>query len=192
MALQVVEVLNLTHLDSLVDMAGSAVVILFLYSKSCGGCKAVLRSYADLSRDYARQRADAITLQHLEVCHLCCLCVARHERCNRLRFHTCLKCNVRVTMSGMCKGSANHDIWGEFDELTDVARFHRHPRKKGPIVPSFVFFVEGALVQQVRMSDVRSLSGSAAAIERLQVYEHKVLQTALRQLIWKNTPSARR
>ena len=31
--LQVVEVLNLTHLDSLVEMAGSAVVILFLYSK---------------------------------------------------------------------------------------------------------------------------------------------------------------
>ena len=31
--LQVVEVLNLTHLDSLVEMAGSAVVIMFLYSK---------------------------------------------------------------------------------------------------------------------------------------------------------------
>ena len=46
--------------------------------------------------------------------------------------------------AGVC--CLKHDIWGEFDELTDVARFHRHPRKKGPIVPSFIFFVEGALV----------------------------------------------
>ena len=52
--------------------------------------------------------------------------------------------NLPPVPAGVC--CLKHDIWGEFDELTDVARFHRHPRKKGPIVPSFVFFVEGALV----------------------------------------------
>ena len=52
--------------------------------------------------------------------------------------------------AGVC--CLKHDIFGEFDELTDVARFHRHPRRKGPIVPSFIFFVEGALVSLLCMA----------------------------------------
>ena len=52
--------------------------------------------------------------------------------------------NLPSCPAGVC--CLKHDIFGEFDELTDVARFHRHPRRKGPIVPSFIFFIEGALV----------------------------------------------
>ena len=57
--------------------------------------------------------------------------------------------NLPSGPAGVC--CLKHDIFGEFDELTDVARFHRHPRRKGPIVPSFIFFIEGALVSLLCM-----------------------------------------
>ena len=47
-------------------------------------------------------------------------------------------------------------------------------------------------VRQLRMPDTRSIYGSSVVLQRMYGYERKRLQATLRELLFRNTPSARR
>ncbi|KAL3136336.1 hypothetical protein ABBQ38_005599 [Trebouxia sp. C0009 RCD-2024] len=93
----VIEVRSLAHLDQIVEGAGSAIVLLYLYSKSCGSCKEVLRHCSQLCHENSQQKGGVLFLKH--------------------------------------------NIWNDFDDLTDVARMY-----KAKAVPSFIFLTGGAMV----------------------------------------------
>lgn len=46
---KVTEVQDLQHLEALVDKAGSSLVVVFFYTRSCGVCKALLQDYQQVS-----------------------------------------------------------------------------------------------------------------------------------------------
>ncbi|KAL0019873.1 hypothetical protein WJX79_006289 [Trebouxia sp. C0005] len=139
----VIEVRTLAHLDQLVDSAGSAIVLLYFYSKSCGTCKEVLQHCSQLCQENSHQRAGVLFLKH--------------------------------------------NIWNEFDDLTDVARMY-----KAKAVPSFIFLTGGAMVRRLRMPDARHMYGSTSVLNRMYSYEKKRLRATLREMLFRNTPSARR
>lgn len=45
-----------------------------------------------------------------------------------------------------------HNIWNEFDDLTDVARFY-----KAKAVPGFIFLTGGAMVSQSACTSIRDM-----------------------------------
>ena len=47
-------------------------------------------------------------------------------------------------------------------------------------------------VQQLQMRDMRSLTGSSAHIQRLLTADHRRLSAALREVLFRTAPSARR
>lgn len=157
-------VLNLQHLECLLEVAGSSVVVLGLYSRvcdsssavygvhiihtsriyaqSCGVCKAVLAEYKTMALEAGYQRAG-------------------------LRFLT-------------------HDVRNEFDEVSDIARMY-----KARTVPRFLFFVDGAVVHSVAMTDTRH-GVPAQTVNLLVARDVKRLRAAIRELLLRTTPSARR
>jgi thiol:disulfide interchange protein len=52
------------HLDAVAAAAGSAVVCLFLYSRSCGTCREMRRVFADLASEAAASGARCVFVQH--------------------------------------------------------------------------------------------------------------------------------
>ncbi|KAK9799731.1 hypothetical protein WJX73_005809 [Symbiochloris irregularis] len=60
----IAEVRDLAHMDSLIEAAGSSVICLALYSKSCGACKDMLRYQQQLCREANMQSAGAVFLKH--------------------------------------------------------------------------------------------------------------------------------
>ncbi|DBB01395.1 hypothetical protein WJX77_003280 [Trebouxia sp. C0004] len=139
----VLEVRTLAHLDQLIDSAGSAIVLLYFYSKSCGTCKEVLQHCSQLCQENSHQRAGVLFLKH--------------------------------------------NIWNDFDDLTDVARMY-----KAKAVPSFIFLTGGAMVRRLRMPDARNMYGSTSVLNRMYGYEKRRLHATLREMLFRNTPSARR
>ncbi|KAK9807057.1 hypothetical protein WJX72_012249 [[Myrmecia] bisecta] len=137
------EVRSLPHLEKLVEKAGSAVVVISFYTRSCGGCKDMLKHYRQLCMEASKQRAG-------------------------VRFLT-------------------HDVRNEFDDLTDIARLYGVRA-----VPSFVFLSGGAKVRQVVMRDTRSLSGSGEHIRRVVTRERSQLAIVMREMLFRNAPSAKK
>lgn len=135
-------VLNLQHLECLLEVAGSSVVVLGLYSRSCGVCKAVFAEYRTMALEAGYQRAG-------------------------LRFLT-------------------HDVRNEFDEVSDVACMY-----KARTVPMFLFFVDGAVVRSLAMTDTRH-GVPAQTVNLLVARDIKRLRAVLRELLLRTTPSARR
>ncbi|GMH35496.1 hypothetical protein BSKO_03364 [Bryopsis sp. KO-2023] len=60
----VVEVKSLNQHDTVLDKAGNSLVVVFFYSRACGSCKEVLKSYEALSQEYRRQNASVIFTKH--------------------------------------------------------------------------------------------------------------------------------
>ena len=60
----ITEVQDLAHLERRLDQAGSSVVCLALYSRSCGACKEMLQHQQQLCRDAGQQLAGAVFLKH--------------------------------------------------------------------------------------------------------------------------------
>jgi thiol-disulfide isomerase/thioredoxin len=48
---KVVELQDLQHLEGLVDKAGSSLLVVFLYTRSCGVCKALLQDFQALCEE---------------------------------------------------------------------------------------------------------------------------------------------
>lgn len=55
--LQVIEVQDLEHLESLIDKAGSSLVVVCFYTRSCGACKALLKEFLALCEEAKAQQA---------------------------------------------------------------------------------------------------------------------------------------
>lgn len=82
-----------------------------------------------------------------------------------------------------------HDIFDEFDFLSDVARFYRTKA-----VPRFILFVDGAVKRSVGLPDLRGFPtrGGRAGVANLLHGEQQKLKATLWELLVKNAPSARR
>jgi thiol-disulfide isomerase/thioredoxin len=74
-----------------------------------------------------------------------------------------------------------HDVNDEYDFPSDLARYY-----KIKAVPRFLFFVDGALVRTMTMSDIRNVKNVSVA------NEHQKLRSILFELLIKNAPSSRR
>jgi Zn-dependent alcohol dehydrogenase len=48
---KVLEVQDLQHLESVVDKAGSSLLVVFFYTRSCGVCKELLRDFTQLCEE---------------------------------------------------------------------------------------------------------------------------------------------
>lgn len=142
---EVVTVRNLAHLEHLLGSAsaGSSVVVVGFYARSCGACKEVFRQYRALCGAAARQRAGVRFLAH--------------------------------------------DVHNEFDDRSDISRLYGVRT-----VPSFLFFVDGAVVKELCMPDSRRMVGARGAMQAIIVRNVKLLQSTIQELLLKNTPSARR
>ncbi|CAL8469739.1 g9281 [Coccomyxa elongata] len=77
-----------------------------------------------------------------------------------------------------------HNIRDDFDDLTDVARLYGVRA-----VPCFVFFVGGAQMRRVSMMDSRE---NPDAVRRLMGWQRGRLTDALREMLFRAAPSARR
>lgn len=53
---RVLEVADLEHLEHMLDSAGSSLVVVALYTRSCGACKALLAEFAELCAEVRRRR----------------------------------------------------------------------------------------------------------------------------------------
>lgn len=60
----ITEVRDLQHLERVVDAAGSSVLVLALYSRSCGACKDMLHFQQRLCKEANQQSAGAVFLRH--------------------------------------------------------------------------------------------------------------------------------
>ena len=60
----VVPVQNLTHLEALLDAAGGRLVVLALYSTSCGICKELRSVFGEVCVDSHKQRARTVFMEH--------------------------------------------------------------------------------------------------------------------------------
>jgi thiol-disulfide isomerase/thioredoxin len=81
-----------------------------------------------------------------------------------------------------------HDVMDEFDFPSGLARFYAVRS-----VPRLLFFVDGAVVKMVGMPDVRQVSrGTSLQVKGSLRAERLHLSTLLRELLFKNAPSARR
>jgi len=82
----------------------------------------------------------------------------------------------------------SHDVINEFDYPSDVARYYAIKS-----VPRFLFFVDGALVRTLGMSDVRqSKVTHRSQVESAVQSEQQRIKSILWELLVKNAPSARR
>ena len=79
-----------------------------------------------------------------------------------------------------------HDVRNEFDEVSDIARMY-----KARTVPRFLFFVDGAVVRSVAMTDTRH-GVPAHAVDLMVARDIKRLRASVRELLLRTTPSARR
>lgn len=61
---KVVEVQDLEHLESLVDKAGSSLVVVCFYTRSCGACKALLQEFQHLCEEAKAQQVRAVFARH--------------------------------------------------------------------------------------------------------------------------------
>lgn len=139
----VVSVKSLTHLETLLEAAGGRLVVLALYSTSCGVCKEVRRIFEEACADSHKQRARTVFMEH--------------------------------------------DVNDEFDFPSDLARYYRIKS-----VPRFLFFIDGALVRQLTMADIRGVRATRADVQNAVHSEHNRLRAVLFELLVKNAPSARR
>ncbi|KAL4420616.1 hypothetical protein ABPG75_010272 [Micractinium tetrahymenae] len=60
----VLEVQSLPHLERILEAASGQLVVLTVYSRSCGICKAVLRELEAVCRESRQQRARIVFLRH--------------------------------------------------------------------------------------------------------------------------------
>mmetsp|Transcript_40696 Transcript_40696/g.90476 ORF Transcript_40696/g.90476 Transcript_40696/m.90476 type:complete len:230 (+) Transcript_40696:145-834(+) len=60
----VLEVESLAHLETLLEKAGSCLVIVFFYSKTCGVCKQARERFEQLCVEAKKQKARVVFLQH--------------------------------------------------------------------------------------------------------------------------------
>lgn len=139
----VVSVKSLTHLETLLEAAGGRLVVVALYSTSCGVCKEVRRVFEDVCVDSHKQRARTVFMEH--------------------------------------------DVNDEFDFPSDLARYYRIKS-----VPRFLFFIDGAMVRQLTMADIRGVRATRADVQHAVQSEHNRLRAVLFELLVKNAPSARR
>jgi len=134
------EVTTLAQLERVVQEAGSEIVVVAFYSRSCGACKQMLQMYRAKCQEAWRQKAGVRFLEH----------------------------NIR----------------DEFDDITGIARLYRIKS-----VPSVVFFCGGAKMKSMPMPDSRM---DPHSIRWLIGSQSGRLDTALRQMLFEETPSARR
>jgi len=134
------EITTLQQLEQVVQQAGSQIVVVAFYSRSCGACKQMLQIYRAKCQEAWRQKAGVRFLEH----------------------------NIR----------------DEFDDITGIARLYRVRS-----VPSVVFFCGGAKMKSMPMPDSRMDPNS---IRWLMGSQAGRLDTALRQMLFEETPSARR
>jgi len=80
-----------------------------------------------------------------------------------------------------------HDVRTDYDEPSDVARLYRIRA-----TPSFAFFSDGSKVGEMRMRDIRSMTGSSAAIQSHLAAGEVRLGEALRGVLFRIAPSSRR
>lgn len=60
----VVEVQDLEHLESLLEKAGSSLVVVCFYTRSCGACKALLQEFEHLCQEARAQQVRAVFARH--------------------------------------------------------------------------------------------------------------------------------
>lgn len=81
-----------------------------------------------------------------------------------------------------------HDIMNEYDFPSDISRYYAVKS-----VPRFLFFVEGAVVQNsIGMSDLRQFRATRMQLNDVLDNNEQRLRNTLWRLLVKNAPSARR
>lgn len=61
---KVMEIQDLQHLESVVDKAGSSLLCVFFYTRSCGVCKELLRDFTSLCEEAKSQKIRAVFARH--------------------------------------------------------------------------------------------------------------------------------
>lgn len=64
---KVMEIQDLQHLESVVDKAGSSLVVVFFYTRSCGVCKELLRDFEQLCQEVRSLTEDHSSDQHFDI-----------------------------------------------------------------------------------------------------------------------------
>ncbi|KAI8476610.1 MAG: thioredoxin-like protein [Monoraphidium minutum] len=139
---EVTEVRDLEHLEALLDKCGSELLVVCLYTKSCGACKLALKRLDALCAEASRARVRAVF--------------------------------------------ARHNVIDEYDQWSDVARLHR-----SRVVPTFLFFDGGALVQRLTLRDVRRMAGSGPKIQQAMEHDLQGIGEAFRRVVFRAAPGSR-
>jgi thiol-disulfide isomerase/thioredoxin len=61
---KVLEIQDLQHLESVVEKAGSSLLVVFFYTRSCGVCKELLRDFQQLCDEAKSQQIRAVFASH--------------------------------------------------------------------------------------------------------------------------------
>lgn len=61
---KVMDIQDLQHLESVVDKAGSSLLVVFFYTRSCGVCKELLRDFTQLCEEAKSQKIRAVFARH--------------------------------------------------------------------------------------------------------------------------------
>lgn len=72
---KVLEISDLQHLDAVVEKAGSSLLVVFFYTRSCGVCKELMKDFKQLCEEVrlqaCRQPCDTSCMSHCAAQGLC-------------------------------------------------------------------------------------------------------------------------
>ena len=69
------EIRDLEHLESVVDKAGSSLLVVFFYTRSCGVCKELLKDFVQLCEEVSnKQSIPTGALKFMKYLRGCLLC----------------------------------------------------------------------------------------------------------------------
>lgn len=138
----IAEVHDLEGLEALVQAAGPRIVVVFMYSRTCGVCKIARERFQELAQQARSQKARVAFLQH--------------------------------------------NVLDDYDLASDIARMY-----KVKVVPCFLFFDEGAVVERISLRDIRMMRGSKETIQGAISEDARRLKRVFWQVILRCAPSAR-
>lgn len=141
-SVEVLEVADLQQLETVCTSAAGHLVVLFLYSKTCGVCKEAAQRFEALRKEMLASRARVVLVKH--------------------------------------------NIMTEFDDMSDISRFH-----KVRAVPAFLFIDEGAVVRRLSLRDIRRLTGPTRLVQATLEEDFRRLRTTFLEVLLQRAPSAR-
>ncbi|WIA41159.1 hypothetical protein OEZ86_004778 [Tetradesmus obliquus] len=159
---KVVEIQDLEHLESLLDKAGSSLVVVAFYTRSCGVCKELLKEFQSMCEEAKAAQVRAVFARH----------------------------NLLDEFDSWSDISVWHKIRVPptifFYDGGAVLEWH-----KIRVPPTIFFYDGGAVVKKVTLHDVRRMGEKAPTIREMMQQDMRNMRTIFRQMIFEKAPGAR-